>query len=96
MRGSNGPDGGLAAQYTGTLEYFQTTRIDMRINEPLPTLAAPPREVAIASDASFAPALRLRLSDRRWDFALTYSPTFMVTDIELISEAQPVALNAGR
>ena len=86
----------LLAQYAGTLEIQDTSRIDARSNQPY-TLAPtpPPREVALASDASIAPMARLRLSDRQWDYVLTYSPTFTVTDVELISESQPVVLNAG-
>jgi hypothetical protein len=86
----------LAAQYAGTLELFDTSRIDARSNQPF-TIAPtpPPREVAIAADASMTPTARLRLSDRRWDYLFTYSPTFTVTDIELSPNAQPVVVNSG-
>jgi hypothetical protein len=86
----------LPAQYAGTLEVFETSRIDARSNQPF-TIAPnpPPREVIIAADASFIPTVRLRANDRRWDYMLSYSPTFSVTDVELTPYAQPVVLNAG-
>jgi len=86
----------LFAQVAGTLEISNTSRIDARSNQPF-TIAPnpPPREAVIAADAQLAPLARLRLTDRRWDFTLTYSPTFTVTDIELSPYAQPVVLNAG-
>jgi hypothetical protein len=91
------PTAVLAAQYAGVLDYSETTRIDARATQPLPQLALPPREIALASDATFAPTALLRLGDRRWDYTLTYSPTFSVTDIE-VSKADgrtAVAINAG-
>jgi hypothetical protein len=85
----------VLAQYAGTLEIFDTTRIDARATQPLPILPSPPREVALAADAITLPTARLHLSDRRWDYTLTYSPTLGVTDIELGAAAQVLALNAG-
>jgi hypothetical protein len=86
----------VLGQLAGVLEVSNTSRIDARINQPLPIAPTPPpREIAIASDATITPLARLRLSDRRWDYTLTYTPSFTVTDIELITTAQPVVLNAG-
>jgi hypothetical protein len=86
----------VLAQYAGTLDIFETSRLDARTTYPFPLAPGPPpREIALAADAFFAPTGRLRLSNRRWEWALTYAPTFSVTDIELGPEAQPVVLNAG-
>jgi len=90
------PTAVIAAQLAGTLEYFETSRVDLRSNQPLPVVPSPPpREIALAGDASIAPTARLRLNDRHWDLALSYAPSFTVTDFELTTEAQPVVLNAG-
>jgi hypothetical protein len=85
----------LVAQYAGTLEVFDTTRMEARASQPLPVITGPPREIALAADALTMPSARLRLKKRRWDLTLTYSPTLAVTDIELGSLAQPSAINAG-
>ncbi|MGD0523937.1 MAG: hypothetical protein ABSE49_02270 [Polyangiaceae bacterium] len=86
----------VLGQLSGVLEVSNTSRIDARLNQPLPLAPTPPpREIAIASDATFSPLARLKLGDRRWDYTLTYTPSFTVTDIELITTAQPVVLNAG-
>jgi hypothetical protein len=86
----------LMAQYAGTLDFFETSRLDARSTQPFPIAPAPPpREVAIAADASLALTARLRLTNRRWDWAFSYTPTFAITDVELGPYSQPVALNAG-
>jgi hypothetical protein len=84
----------LLAQYAGTLDLGQTSRLDARAAQPLPQIATPPSEIALAADASLAVSARLRVSDRRWDWLLSYSPSFGVTDLEL-SPAAPVLSNAG-
>ena len=85
----------LLAQYAGTLDISETSRLAARSTQPLPTVPAPPREIAIAADASLAPVVRLKLSDRRWDWTFAYTPTLAVTDIELPSYSQPVGMNVG-
>jgi hypothetical protein len=86
----------LAAQYAGTLDLLDSTRVDARVTQPLPTAPTPPpREVVLAADLSTVPTARLHLSDRRWDYALTYSPSISFTDVELGTEGQAVISNAG-
>lgn len=85
----------LSAQYAGTLELLDSTKVDARATQPAPTLTAPLREIVLAADASTSPTARLRLRDRWWDYALSYSPSFGVTDVELGAGAQPVVSNAG-
>jgi hypothetical protein len=85
----------LAAQYAGTLDVFDTTRIDARSTQPLPILQSPPREIALAGDVSTLPTARVRLNDRRWDYTLTYAPSLAVTDVELGKLAQYSAVNTG-
>jgi hypothetical protein len=74
----------LFAQYAGTLDFSDTTRLAARFTNPAPIIDAPrPEEVLIAADLSNTAAARLGLTDRRWAFALTYSPTLTLPDIEL-------------
>ena len=65
----------VLGQLAGVLDVSNTSRIDARLDQPL-TIAPtpPPREVAIASDATFAPVARIKLSDRRWDYTLRTRP----------------------
>jgi hypothetical protein len=90
------PPAVVLAQYAATLDFSETSRVDGRATQPLPVVQAPPRQIAIAADASVAPTARLRLRDRRWDFTFAYTPTLSVTDIELGPSYQPpVVVNAG-
>jgi hypothetical protein len=85
----------LAAQYAGTLDALDATKVDARANNPPIVLQSPSEKIVLAADVSTMPTARLHLGDRRWDYTLTVSPILSVTDLELGSNAQPLALAAG-
>ena len=74
----------LVAQYVGTLDLADTTRVAGRATQPPQTIGTPPREeVVIAMDVATSATVRLGLHDRRWDYALGYTPTVTAADVEL-------------
>jgi hypothetical protein len=82
----------LVAQYRGTLDVSDTTRIDARVSQPPLVITestsndmanAPERKVLIGADLSTTPVARLGLTGRRWDFSLIYSPSLTLPDVEL-------------
>src|SRR5580700_4303846 len=92
----------LVAQYAGTLDLSDTTRVGLRITQNCqpsqvvlpagtPRCAGPPppvqsriaEQALVAGDLSTTALARLRVSDRRWEYALTYSPTVTAPDIEI-------------
>jgi hypothetical protein len=79
----------LAADYAGTLDLLDTTKVAARATQPPPIVSTPtPGKVVLAMDISTVPAARLRLRGRRWDCALGYSPTFTASDVELGFDVQ--------
>jgi hypothetical protein len=82
----------LLAQYAGTLDVLDTVRIGARVTQPAPIVAinssgastqpTQGRDV-VSADVSMAITARLQLRDRRWDYVLTYSPTFTAAAVEL-------------
>jgi hypothetical protein len=85
----------LAAQYAGTLNLSDTTKLAARATQPAP-LAPPPNppgKIVLAADLSTIANARLRLSDRRWDYTLSYSPSLSATDLEL--SFIPLTFQAG-
>jgi hypothetical protein len=86
----------LAAQYAGTLDFLDTTRVDVVATQPYPIAPSPPpRYIVVAANVTTAPTARLLLRDRRWDYGLNYVPSIALTDVELGTEARPLLLNAG-
>lgn len=85
----------LVAQYAGTLDLLDTTRIAGRATQPPPTefVTRTPGAVVIAADAATAPLAILRLRHRRLDCSLSYAPTFTASDLELGFNLQ--TLHAG-
>jgi len=74
----------LAADYAGTFELFDTSRIGARATQPAPIVDNPrPGRLILAGDASTTATARLHVNDRRWDYTLGYSPALSVTDFEL-------------
>jgi hypothetical protein len=85
----------LLAQYAGTLDLLDTTRVATRATQPRPQLQSPPREIALALDLSTSPTARLRMAERRWDWTLSYSPVLTATDVELGADGNLILLHAG-
>jgi hypothetical protein len=84
----------LAAQYAGTLDLSDTTRLAARATQPPPIdPTPPPGKIVLAADFSTVANARLRLSDRRWDYTLSYSPSLTATDLE--RRFIPLTLQAG-
>jgi hypothetical protein len=84
----------LAAQYAGTLDLSDTTRLAARATQPPPIVTTPsPGKIVLAADVSTVANARLRLRDRRWDYTLSYSPSVTATDMEL--SFIPLTLQAG-
>jgi hypothetical protein len=82
----------LVAQYRGTIDVSDTTRVDMRVSQPALVITEslpnnppnpPQRKVLIAADLSTNPVARLGLRDARWDFGLSYTPSLTLPDVEL-------------
>src|SRR5580698_2032464 len=79
----------LAADYAGTFELLDTSRIDARATQPAPIVNTPgPGRLILAGDVSTTAVARLHLNDRQWDYVLAYSPSFLLTDFELGIEPQ--------
>jgi hypothetical protein len=77
----------LFAQYTGSLDLLDTTRLQARITSP-PTIIQQgpiPEKVVIAADLYTTAAARLQLRTRRWDYVLSYSTSFSLPDLELVT-----------
>ncbi len=93
----------LAAQYAGTLDVFDTSRLDVRGTNPptAVTVANQPEKIELAADASTIASARLHLDNRRWDFTLSYSGSFTAPDLELEFDdvpstyTAPVQLHSG-
>jgi hypothetical protein len=84
----------LAAQYAGTFDLFDTTKVDTRATSPPPIIDAPRLEkVVLAMDVSTAPTVRIHLSDRRLECTLSYAPTVTAADVEL--GLAPLVLHTG-
>jgi hypothetical protein len=81
----------LAAQYAGTLDLLGTARVDARLSDPLNLVEVSNRteQIVIAGDAFLTATGRLHVSDRRWDYTLTYSPSFTAPDLELEFDSVP-------
>ncbi len=81
----------LAAQYAGTLDLLGTARVDARVSDPLNLVDVSNRteQIVIAGDAFLTATGRLHVSDRRWDYTLTYSPSFTAPDLELEFDSVP-------
>jgi hypothetical protein len=74
----------LAADYAGTLDLLDTSRIDTRATQPTPIVYTPgPGRLVLAGDVSTIAVARLHLAARRWDYMLAYSSSFSLTDFEL-------------
>jgi hypothetical protein len=85
----------LAAQYAGTFEVLDTTRIQARASQPAPIVSiattnsnananTPTQGQDVLSvDVSTLPTARLRLRDRFWDWMLSYAPNLTAGAIEL-------------
>jgi len=73
----------LLAQYAGTLDFLDTTRVGTRATQPPALLSDPPRKIVLALDLSTAPTARFRMADRRWSWTLSYSPVLTARDAEL-------------
>jgi hypothetical protein len=63
----------LAAGYAGTLELSETSEVRGRINST-------PADVAV--DFLEQPQLRARVTDRRWDFDFSYTPSLTLPDLQ--------------
>jgi hypothetical protein len=85
----------LAAQYAGTLELLDTSRVDGVAVQPPPLTPSGTGHIAIAGTVSTTPTARLRLRNRRWDWLLSYSPALALGDIELLSGTQPLIMNTA-
>jgi hypothetical protein len=84
----------LAADYAGTFELLDTSRIDARATQPAPIVNTPgPGRLILAGDVSTIAVARLHLKQRRWDYMLAYSPSLSLTDFEL--GIPPQFLQAG-
>jgi hypothetical protein len=81
----------LAAQYAGTLDLLDSTRIDGRASDPAVavTVGDRPEKVIVAADFTNTASARLRLRDRRWDYSLSYSPSLTAPDLELALDPPP-------
>jgi hypothetical protein len=93
----------LAAQYAGTLDLLDTTRLDARASDPPTevTVSNRPENILLAADLSNAATARLRVADKRWSYTLSYSPSITLPDLELdfdsvpASTIDPTVLQAG-
>jgi hypothetical protein len=86
----------LAAQYAGTFDVSDTTRIAARNTQPAPivtTSGGTVGEDVLAADLSTTATARLALTDRFWEYALAYSPTVTAPDVEI--GLSPLVLNTG-
>jgi hypothetical protein len=86
----------LAAQYAGTLDVSDTTRIGARNTEPVAivtTTAGRRGEDLIAGDITTTPVARLHMTDRFWEYTLAYAPSITAADFELTFA--PVVLHTG-
>jgi hypothetical protein len=76
----------LAAQFAGTLDLSDTTRLGARAYQPVPIVSLPSGAQGrdyIAADVSTAPAVILRLNDRRWDYSLNYAAALAAGNVEV-------------
>ncbi len=74
----------LAADYAGTFELLDTSRVGARATQPAPIVITPVHgRLVLGGDASTTATARLHINDRRWDYLLAYSPSLSVTDFEL-------------
>lgn len=77
----------LAAQYAGTLDLSETTRIGARSSIPAPVVPLPTPGAFgtdyLAADLAASFTARLHVLDPHWDYALYYSPTLTAADVEL-------------
>jgi hypothetical protein len=75
----------LAAQYAGTLDVSDMTRVDARSTIPAPIVQTSRGrgEDVLAWDLATTPAARLHLTDRFWEYLLAYTPTLTAQGIEL-------------
>jgi hypothetical protein len=71
----------LVAQFAGSLDLVDSSRIGVRATQPLPVV--PQGQIAVASDVSTAGGILTRVHNRRWDFALGYSASVTAGDVEL-------------
>jgi hypothetical protein len=63
----------LAAGYAGTLELSETSEVRGRVNS---------NPVDVGVDFLEQPQLRTRVTDRRWDFDFTYTPSLTLPDLQ--------------
>jgi hypothetical protein len=75
----------LAAEYAGTFDLLDTTRVTGRALQPAPTefFTNPPGRIVLAADVATIGAATLKLHDRRSDYTLSYSPSWTLSDVEL-------------
>ncbi len=88
----------LAAQFAGTLDLSDTTRIGARANQPVPTVnlsSGGQGKDYIAADFSTAPGARLRFNDRHWDYSLSYAPTVTAGNLEFQFAPQVLQIGAA-
>ncbi len=88
----------LVAQYAGTFEVLDTTRVQGRASQPAPVVNIGPPAAdtgaqaqgkdVISADVSTIPMARLELRDRSWEYTLSYSPTFTAAGVELAVKPQ--------
>jgi hypothetical protein len=76
----------LAAQFAGTLDLSDTTRLGARAYQPVPIVTLPSGAQGrdyIGADLSTAPAAILHLNDRRWDYSLNYAAALAAGNVEV-------------
>ena len=73
----------LVAAYAGTVELSERTEVRARVVQGFP----------VAYDAVTTPTARALLSDRRWSYTASYSPTLSLQDLQ--ASVTPLVLNVG-
>ncbi len=71
----------IAAQYIGTLEVGNRTEVRARATQT-ETPGVPPQGVVYGVDLMEQPAVHARLTDRRWEYDLAYTPMLTLPDVE--------------
>ena len=86
----------LVTAYAGT--FSVSDRSEVRARTTVQTFASTPTQpAALSLDLLNQPIAALTLSDRRWDYTLGYSPSFILSDVIPHDQTKPTALflNAG-
>jgi hypothetical protein len=75
----------VAADYAGTLDLLDRTEFRVRTTQEVDTVPGFPNntQTAVGYDLFTQPTIRARVLDRRWDFELSYAPSFTFADLEL-------------